>query len=234
MMMVSPLEDLGRMELDWLSARFHFSFADYVDPARMGHSQLRVLNDDLFRPGGGFPMHPHRDMEIITYVRSGAVTHEDSLGNRGVVKAGEVQVMTAGSGVVHSEFNLGDEDLTLFQIWIHPDEKGLTPRWETKPFSRNDRKGRLVPLVSGVNGKEGLNVLTINQDVTLLSADLAPGQKCDYKIDPGRRAYLIPARGGIVVNGVEAPERAGVAITGERALSIEAVEDAEVVLLDLP
>ncbi len=234
MITVSPLEDLGRMELDWLSARFHFSFADYVDPARMGHGQLRVLNDDLFRPGGGFPMHPHRDMEIITYVRSGAVTHEDSLGNRGVVKAGEVQVMTAGTGVVHSEFNLGDEDLTLFQIWIHPDEKGLPPRWQTKPFSRDDRKGRLTPLVRGVNGKGDRDVLTINQDAALLAADLAPGQGCDYEMGPGRRAYLIPARGGILVNGVKVSERAGVAITGEQALSIEAVEDAEIVLLDLP
>ena len=232
MIEVTRFDQLGRMEMDWLSARFHFSFADYVDPARVHFGPLRVWNDDLFRPGGGFPMHPHRDMEIITYIRQGAISHEDSLGNGGRTTVGDVQVMSAGTGIVHSEFNLEDGNLELFQIWIFPDRKGLTPRWETRRFTGGGRSGTLLPLVSG--NWEDPEVLHIHQDATLFAADLDPGQAVTHRLGEGRRAYMVPPRGAVAINGVDAPARAGVAVTGETEIHIRATEAAEVVLLDLP
>ena len=232
MIEVTPLDDLGRMETDWLSARFHFSFADYMDPARVHFGPLRVWNDDLFRPGGGFPMHPHRDMEIITYIRGGAISHEDSLGNGGRTAVGDVQVMSAGTGIVHSEFNSEDENLELFQIWIFPDRKGLTPRWEPRRFTGAARAGALLALVSG--NWEDPDVLHIHQDATLLAADLDAGQAVTHILEAERRAYMVPPRGAVEVNGVAAPPRAGIAITGETEVHIRATEAAEVVLLDLP
>lgn len=232
MIEVVPLESLGRLEAGWLSARYHFSFADYFDPERMGIGPLRVWNDDLIRPGGGFPMHPHRDMEIVTYVRRGAVTHEDDLGNRGRVEAGRIQVMSAGTGIVHSEFNLEDGDLALFQIWIQPHTMGLAPRWETRDLPAAGRSGGLVALASGRRGDDG--AVAIHQDAALLAAELAAGQVVSHTLEPGRRAYLVAARGAIAVNGVRAPERAGITVTGERDVIIAALGDSEVVLVDLP
>ncbi len=232
MIEVTPLERLGRMDMDWLSARFHFSFAEYVDPARVHFGPLRVWNDDLFRPGGGFPMHPHRDMEIITYVREGAITHEDNLGGGGRTVAGDVQVMSAGTGIVHSEFNRDDGDLRLFQIWIFPERKDLEPRWETRSFTGQRRPGHLTALVSGDWNDPA--VLHIHQDATLLAADLEAEQTVTRELAAGRRVYLVPARGVVEVNGVTAPARAGVAVSGVDAITIRATETAEVVLLDLP
>jgi redox-sensitive bicupin YhaK (pirin superfamily) len=229
---VTPLEDLGRGEYDWLSARYHFSFAQHFDPDRMGFGPLRVWNDDRIRAGAGFPMHPHRDMEIVTYIRQGAITHEDDQGNGGVTRAGDVQVMSAGTGIVHSEFNLEDQETTLFQIWIQPAEAGLTPRWETRHFAPEERRGRLVALASGRVGHE--DALRIHRDAALLGATLAAGEKVEHGLDGDRRAYLVPARGRVRVNGIQVPERAGVGITGETRLIIEALDDAEVVLADLP
>jgi len=233
---ITPLEKLGQMDEDWLSARFHFSFAGYQDPDRMGFGPLRVWNDDLFRPGGGFPMHPHRDMEIITYIRTGAISHQDNTGGKGVTRAGEVQVMTAGTGIVHSEFNEGDTDLTLFQIWIEPSEPNLEPRWETRDFNRAERRGRWAALASGrpIIGDGDADALHINQDAALMAVELEAGGSIGYDLAPGRRAYLVPASGAVTVNGKPAPERSGVAITEETELTIEATDGAEVVLLDLP
>lgn len=229
---VRTFDTLGRMDADWLSARFHFSFAEYRDPERMAFGPLRVWNDDLFRPGGGFPMHPHRDMEIITYVRKGAVTHGDNLGNEHRVTAGDVQVMSAGSGIVHSEFNRDTEDLELFQIWIQPDRTGLPPRWETRSFSHAGRQGRFRVLASGRDGDD--DGLRIHQDAVLLATDLAAGETVEHRLEPGRQAYLVPARGRIRINGVAVEARSGVAVTDEETITVEALEPAEVLLLDLP
>jgi quercetin 2,3-dioxygenase len=229
---VRPFEALGRFDIDWLSARYHFSFADYFDPSRTGWGPLCVWNDDTIRPGGGFPPHPHRDMEIITYVRKGALTHRDNLGNEGRTEAGDIQVMTAGSGIVHSEFNLEPGDTTLFQIWVEPRQHRLSPRWETRRFGGGDHGGGLVPLASGEPRHEG--ALPIHQDATLFGAMLPGGQSVRHGMGPERRAYLVPARGVVEINGTIIPERAGAAIAGEEALAIRAAEEAEVLLLDLP
>ncbi len=182
-----PLDSLGRAEHGWLSARFHFSFAEYYDPTRLGFGPLRVWNDDTIQPGGGFPMHPHRDMEIITYVRSGAVTHEDQLGNRGRTEAGDVQVMSAGTGIVHSEYNLEDVPTTLFQIWIQPHTRRVAPRWEQRRFPKADRAGQLVALASGRDRDREMGALAIHQEATLLGATHTAGQSVDYPLGSDRR-----------------------------------------------
>ncbi len=232
MIEVVPFDRLGRFDNDWLSARYHFSFAGYHDPARMGFGPLRVWNDDTIRPGSGFDMHGHRDMEIVTYVRRGAVTHEDHLGNRGRTEAGDVQAMSAGKGILHSELNLEEDDTQLFQIWIEPAEQGVAPRWETRAFPRADRAGRLVVLASGRKGDAG--ALRIHQDAALLGAFLRAGQTVEHGLASGRRAYLVPARGRIAVNGRTAGARDGVAVSGAERLVIEARAESEVVLADLP
>ena len=224
---VFPFAELGRFENDWLAARYHFSFANWYDPRRMGLGPLRVWNDDRVRAGGGFGMHPHRDMEIITYVRSGALTHEDSLGNKGRIGAGEVQVMSAGSGIVHAEQNDGDEDVTLFQIWLHPRTTGAKPRWEQASVPQ--KPGALTTLVSGHG--EGL---AIDQDAALLAGVLPAGTTVTHTLGVDRRAYIVPARGAIEVNGHVARPRDGVAVEGAETLTITALDEAEVVLLDLP
>ena len=161
-----PFATLGRFQNDWLNARHHFSFASYYDPARMSVGKLRVWNDDQIQAGTGFDPHPHRDMEIITYVREGAITHEDSLGNRGRTEAGDVQVMSAGTGIRHAEYNVEDEPTELFQIWIEPARRGVAPRWDAKPFPKGDRAGRWVTLASG--RPDGGDALTIHQDAAVL------------------------------------------------------------------
>ena len=225
-------EELGAFRNEWLDSRFHFSFAEYHDPARMGWGSLRVWNDDRIRPGAGFDMHPHSDMEIITYVRHGAITHEDNLGNRGVTQAGDVQVMTAGTGVLHSEYNHGTEDATLFQIWILPAEKALTPGWATRAFPAGRDANRLVVMASGRAGDT--DALPIHQDGALLAATLEAGCSVGHVISPGRHVYLVPASGAVDVNGVRVDSRAGAAITDEGELAITAVDDSEIVLVDVP
>ena len=230
-----PFADLGRFDNDWLSSRFHFSFAEYRDPARMGHGALRVWNDDRIAPGGGFDMHSHRDMEIVTYVRRGAITHRDSLGNEGRTEAGDVQVMSAGTGIVHAEFNEGEEPCELFQIWIFPNARGVPPRWETRRFPARGAGSGLVALAGG-RGEAGGEAapLTIHQDATLYGAALSAGETVRHSLAPGRHAYLVPAAGRIVLNGIELGPRDGAAIADEAALVIEALEDAELVLVDVP
>ena len=232
MIEVRPLGQLGQHKADWLESKFHFSFADYFDPDRMGFGALRVWNDDIIQRGTGFPMHPHRDMEIITYVRRGAITHEDSLGNEGRTEAGDVQVMTAGTGIVHSEYNReADGETVLFQIWIEPATRNLAPRWEARSFPRDARDGKLTVLASGRGGDE--DALAIHQDAALLCATVAGGQSVTHESDGGRRGYLVPARGAVSVNGLEAAERDGIAIWDEDRVVIDAKEDTELVLVDL-
>jgi len=234
MMEITKLEDLGAAEHGWLSARYHFSFAEYMDPTRMGFGPLKVWNDDVIRAGTGFPMHPHRDMEIITYIRSGAISHEDSLGNTGRTVAGDVQVISAGTGIVHAEYNHEDEDTTLFQIWIYPDKRGYDPRWETRRFPSLERDAALTVLASGRDQDRDSDALIIHQDAALIAATLQPGQQVVHELPEGRAAYVVPARAGVLMNGTQVPERAGVAVTEGPAIEIEAQDEAELVIVDIP
>jgi redox-sensitive bicupin YhaK (pirin superfamily) len=225
---IRPFSSLGHADHGWLDARHHFSFASYHDPARMGWGAIRVWNDDRIAPRSGFPPHPHRDMEIITYVRSGAITHQDSLGNKGRTGAGDVQVMSAGSGVTHAEYNLEGEETTLFQIWVETDQPGIAPSWGQKPFPKEAREGSFQLLASGDHAD---GVLTIHSDAKVLGATLAAGRSLSYEPDPARHLYLVPSA-KVRINGVEANGRDGVAITGEERVVIEAEVDAELVLVD--
>ncbi len=226
-----PFSGLGGGDHGWLKTRHHFSFADYLDPERMSWGALRVWNDDEIAPESGFPPHPHADMEIITYVRQGAITHQDSLGNKGRTGAGDVQVMSAGSGIRHAEYNLEPETTKIFQIWIVPSVRGGNAAWDTKPFPKQDRSGRFVTLASGPGG-DG-EALPIRADGRVLGATLKAGETAEYHLAAGRRAYLVPATGRIEVNGVELSARDGAAIDNERELRVSAVEDAEIVLVDV-
>jgi redox-sensitive bicupin YhaK (pirin superfamily) len=223
-------DGLGGADHGWLNAKHHFSFAGYYDPQRMGWGPIRVWNDDKIAPNTGFPPHPHADMEIITYVREGAITHQDSLGNKGRTEAGDVQVMSAGSGIRHAEYNLEAEATTLFQIWIEPNQRGGAPSWGAKPFPRGDRSGRFVTLASGF--EDDADALPIRTDARVLGATLKAGEVIDYPIGAARHGYLVPAVGSVRVNGERIGHRDGAAITAEPTIRIEALEDAEVVLVD--
>lgn len=229
---VRAFDSLGRFNIDWLAARHHFSFGNYNDPQRMGFGALRVWNDDTIQPGTGFDPHPHRDMEIITYVRKGAITHRDRLGNEGRTEAGDVQVMSAGTGIVHAEYNLEDDATQIFQIWILPSGNGFEPRWEARSFPKDDRSGELVVLASGREGDDG--ALRINQDAAVIGATVKAGQVVTHRLAKGRKAYLVAATGSITVNGQAANARDGVAISDEDIVEIHAMEDAEIVLVDVP
>ncbi len=231
MIEVRPFAELGRFDNEWLNARYHFSFSHYHDPARDGLGPLLVWNDDIVAPGRGFDLHGHRDMEIITFVRQGAITHRDHLGNEGRTEAGDVQVMTAGKGILHAEYNFEAEPTRIFQIWIRPQTNGLKPRWEQRRFPSADRSGGLVALASGRAGDEG--ALVIHQDAAVLGASLRKGESVTHELGPDRQAYLVADRGNIEVNGREAGARDGVAVTQEESLTITALEDAEVVLADV-
>ena len=225
---IRKFDSLGHADHGWLDARHHFSFANYHDPKRMGWGRIRVWNDDKIAGKSGFPPHPHRDMEIVTYVRTGAITHQDSMGNKGRTAAGDVQVMSAGTGVTHAEYNLEDEDTTLFQIWIETDRPGAKPSWGAMPFPKESREGQFQLLASG-NGDDG--VLHINSDARILGATLKAGETLEYSADPSRHLYLVPSA-KVEVNGTPAEKRDGVAITGEGTVTVKAEEDAELVLVD--
>ena len=225
-----PFARLGGADHGWLKARHHFSFANYHDPQHMGWGPIRVWNDDEIAPNTGFPAHPHADMEIITYVRQGAITHEDSLGNRGRTEAGDVQVMSAGSGIRHSEFNLEDDTTSLFQIWIEPSSPGGDPTWRARPFPRADRAGRFVTLASGQG--DCADALPIRADARVAGASLRAGETIEYALGVNRYAYLVPAAGVVEVNGVRLNTRDGAAVRDEPLLRIKAINDAEVVLVD--
>ncbi len=221
---------LGGADHGWLKAKHHFSFASYYDPSRVHWGNLRVWNDDEIASQTGFPPHPHQNMEIITYVREGAITHQDSLGNKGRTEAGDVQVMSAGSGVRHSEYNLEDETTKIFQIWILPTEDGGAPSWGAKPFPKGDRSGRFVTLASGIAGDD--DALSIRSDARVLGATLKAGETVEYTLGQGRYGYLVPAVGSVEVNGVALQARDGAAIHAEPVIRVTAVDDAELVLVD--
>ncbi len=230
MIEVRPFDSLGGANHGWLDAKHHFSFADYHDPARMQWGRIRVWNDDLIAPRSGFPAHPHANMEIITYVREGAITHQDSLGNQGRTGAGDVQVMSAGTGIRHAEFNQEDEPTRLFQIWILPDRPGGEPNWGAKPFPKGDRAGAFVTLASGLAGDE--DALPIRTSARVAGATIRAGETVTYRLGEGRHVYLVPATGAIEVNGVAANARDGVAIRDVGEIAITAAEESEVVLVD--
>jgi redox-sensitive bicupin YhaK (pirin superfamily) len=230
MIEVRPFAKLGGADHGWLKAKHHFSFARYYDPARVSHGALRVWNDDEIAPHTGFTPHPHADMEIITYVRQGAITHEDSLGNKGRTEAGDVQVMSAGSGVQHAEYNREDQPTKIFQIWIEPTTHGGKPSWGAKPFPKGDRSGRFVTLASGLAGDE--DALPIRAEARVLGATVKKGESVEYTLGARRHGYLVPAAGTVEVNGVQVGTRDGVAIEKEEKVTVKALEDAEIVLVD--
>jgi redox-sensitive bicupin YhaK (pirin superfamily) len=221
---------LGGADHGWLKAKHHFSFANYYDPRRMGWGSLRVWNDDEIASNSGFPPHPHANMEIITYVRKGAITHQDSLGNQGRTEAGDVQVMSAGSGIRHAEYNLEPETTTLFQIWIETNQPGGQPSWGARPFPKGERAGRFVSLASGL--PDDGDALPIRTPARVAGATIKAGETAEYELTADRHAYLVSAQGSVEVNGVTLGPRDGAAIIGETRLVIRALDDAEVVLVD--
>ncbi len=230
MLDIQRFADLGAMKIDWLDAHYHFSFANYHNPARMGLGPLRVINDDIVAAGGGFAPHPHRDMEIITYVRSGAITHEDSLGNRGKTAAGDIQVMSAGSGITHSEWNEESVDTNLYQIWIQSRRKGTPPRWEARKFPKEE--GALHLLASGLPAHEGKNALWIDSDAAIYGGSLRAGQEWQQPL--AGAGYLLVSTGEITLGGETLRKGDGAAIRDLRMLEIAATSAAELVLIDLP
>ena len=230
MIEVRTFDSLGGANYGWLNAKHHFSFAEYHDPKRMGWGPLRVWNDDAIAPNSGFPPHPHANMEIITYVRTGAITHRDSLGNRGRTEAGDVQVMSAGSGIRHAEYNMEDTETTLFQIWIQPNIAGGDPSWGAKPFPRGERAGQFITLASGLEGDT--DVLPIRTNGRVVAATLKAGETAQYQLGTDHYGYLVPATGQVDVNGVRLNTRDGAAIRDVETLTVTALEDAELVLVD--
>lgn len=227
-----PFDGLGHANHGWLDARHHFSFAEYNDPKRVHWGALRVWNDDTIQPVTGFPPHPHANMEIITYVREGAITHEDNLGNKGRTVAGDVQVMSAGTGIRHSEYNLEPGVTRIFQIWIIPDTNGGPPSWGSKPFPKDDRSGRFVALASGLVGDD--DALPIRAEARVLGATVREGETAEYRFaGPDRLGYLVAATGKVTVNGVELNAGDGVAIRDESLIQVTAAEAAELVLVDV-
>lgn len=226
---IRRFDSLGHADHGWLDARHHFSFASYHDPDRMGWGAIRVWNDDRIAAQSGFPPHPHADMEIITYVRSGAISHKDSLGNEGRTVAGDVQVMSAGTGIRHAEYNLEDVETSLFQIWIIPDRTGGSPSWGTMRFPELASGEGFRVLASG-KADDG-DALPIRADARVLGARLSAGETVDIDIAEGRHAYLVPATGSVRLDGEIAGTRDGVALSGGQ-YRIEAIEDAELVLVD--
>ncbi|MBN8891693.1 MAG: hypothetical protein ABS99_07155 [Acetobacteraceae bacterium SCN 69-10] len=233
MISVQPFDRLGKFRNEWLNARHHFSFGQYHDPARMGAGGLRVWNDDEIAPGTGFDPHPHRDMEIVTYVRAGAITHRDGLGNEGRTEAGDVQVMHAGTGIVHAEYNEEAVPTRLFQIWIQPSRRGVAPGWGTRQFPKGEATdGRLVALADGRAAADGA-ALPLHADAAVLAGTVRAGQTVRHTLGAGRVGYLVPSTGTVTVNGVAVNTRDGATITGEDVVAITATEDAELVLVDV-
>ena len=226
-----PFASLGGANHGWLNAKHHFSFADYRDPARDSWGNLRVWNDDIIAAGTGFPPHPHRDMEIITYVRSGAITHQDNLGNTGRTEAGDVQVMSAGTGITHSEFNREAEETRIFQIWLQPTSHGLAPSWGARPFPKGERSGKFVTLASGFEG-DG-DALPIRTDARIVGATIKAGESLDYPLGLTRRGYLVPATGAVKIEGIRVDARDGAAIRQVETLRVTAIENSEIILVDV-
>lgn len=231
MITVRHAHERGHSRHAWLDSRHTFSFADYDDPAHRGFRSLRVINEDRVKPGQGFPTHPHRDMEIITHVLSGALEHRDSLGNGSIIRPGDVQRMSAGSGITHSEFNpSADEPVHFLQIWILPEQAGLPPGYEQRAFPAEEKRGQLR-LVASRDGREGSVI--IHQDVSLYLASLAGGKQVRYALAPARHAWVQVARGSALLNGVALRAGDGAAVGEEELLRLDGREEAEVLLFDL-
>lgn len=221
-----------KTQWDWLETRYHFSFANYHDPDRMGWGAIRVWNDDIIAPKSGFGMHPHDNMEIITYVMEGAITHQDSMGNTGITHAGDVQVMSAGTGILHAEMNAGDTPTHLFQIWIIPEKRNTKPYWDTRPFPKMDRAGQFVVLASGFDADE--NALPIGQQARVLGATLQPKQTATAQLGTDRYGYLVVAAGDITINDELYTKGDAAAIHNEASITVTAKTNAEVIMVDAP
>jgi len=232
MMQIILADDRYHLDSGWLSTHWHFSFDHYYDPANVQFGPLRVFNDDVIRPAGGFPMHSHREMEILTYVLEGRLEHRDSLGNHGVIGPGEVQRMSAGTGIRHSEYNASDaEPVHLLQFWIQPAAKRLEPSWEQKRFTRAEREGKLLAVASGTPQDAALK---IHQDATVFVSALKPGQQVAHELALGRHAYLFVIEGKVMLNGRPAAAGDQARITDETNLELKATEPSELLLIDLP
>ena len=225
-------QERGQYDHGWLKTAHTFSFADYYDPRHMGFRVLRVINEDYVAGGRGFGMHPHHDMEIVTYVLEGELGHKDSMGNGSVIRPGDVQRMSAGTGVTHSEMNSSKtQRVHLLQIWILPDKQGYPPSYEQKAYSDADRRNQLR-LVASSDGRDGS--VTIHQDATISAALLSPGQRVEHTLGKGRFAWVQLARGSIDLDGKKLSAGDGAAIRGPGALPITGIDDAELLLFDLP
>ena len=231
MITIRKSNDRGHADHGWLNTRFTFSFADYFDLEHVQFRTLRVMNDDRISGGGGFPTHPHKDMEIVTYVLEGALAHKDSMGNGSVIRPGDVQYMSAGTGVAHSEFNASEkETVHLYQIWMFPDKKGYKPVYDQKHFAEAEKSGKLR-LVASPDGRDGS--VKIRQDNQLYATVLAPGEVVKHELQPDRHAYVQVARGSVALNGKKLETGDGAAISGEQALELRGVDKAEILLFDL-
>ncbi|MDE1769611.1 MAG: pirin family protein [Thaumarchaeota archaeon] len=218
---------------DWLDTIHHFSFANYFDPTKMNYGPLRVFNDDIVQPATGFDLHSHRDMEIITYVIQGKLEHKDNQGNHGIIKKGEIQTMTAGSGIMHSEYNPSQtEPLRLLQIWILSEKKGLKPSWNQRKFTNDERLNSLLPIVTGINSNVE-NTLRINQDVKVYTSSLENNKHLDYKLQENRKSYMFVIDGSVKVNDQALETRDSAMIENEN-ISIVAQKPSEIILIDLP
>lgn len=231
MITVRPAADRGHTDFGWLDTAHSFSFGDYHDPRFMGFHSLRVLNDDRIAGGGGFPTHPHRDMEIITFVLAGALEHKDSLGTGSVIRAGDVQRMTAGTGILHSEFNASKtEPVHLLQIWLFPEARGLTPGYAQESFPAEARKG-VLKLVASRDGRDGS--VSFRQDASVYAAALDAGQKVTHTLAPGRAAWVQVATGSVSLNGKPLAAGDSAAVADESALELVGVESGETLVFDV-
>ncbi|HEV8320164.1 MAG TPA: pirin family protein [Myxococcota bacterium] len=231
MINVRPAADRGRDDHGWLDSRHTFSFGDYYDPTAMGFHSLRVINEDRVAPGGGFPTHPHRDMEIVSYVLEGALAHKDSLGNGSIIRPGDVQRMSAGTGVLHSEKNDSDtEPVHFLQIWILPEQRGIEPGYEQRHFAAPARRGKLK-LVAARDGRDG--AVTLHQDAEIHAALLQPGEEAVHALRPGRHAWVQVARGAVTLNGQPLAAGDGAAVSDEERIALRGVAPAELLLFDL-
>lgn len=228
MITLYPYSELGHADYGWLNAHYHFSFSSYRNPARTGFGKLLVINDDIVQPGKGFDTHSHQDMEIITYVRKGAITHRDSKGNEGRTEAGDVQVMSAGTGISHSEYNLEDEATNLYQIWIEPNKKGVAPGWDAAVFPKEPANNALTLLVSG----DGKAPLTIHQDACIYAGRINEGTSIRHPIHS--QAYILASEGTLKVDDVTIQKGDGAEVTGQDYIQITALSDAEILVIDVP
>lgn len=233
MIKIIPFETLGRQDHGWLDARHHFSFASYFNMSRMGFPPLRVWNDDTIQGGTGFPMHPHDNMEIITYIREGAITHEDSMGNKGRIVKGQIQVMSAGTGIVHSEYNREPEATTLFQIWIQASTHNVEPRWETREMPEPEI-GKWIVCASGRKQDQNTNAVMIHQDASLVVGKAEKGTILEYNIPEGRHAYFVAPEGTFESEAGSFKARDGVYVSGPEDLKLEATSPGSIVLVDIP